>query len=148
MQQFRIFELYLFNGGINYVEDVGNSVFLDGPVAINVFLARVHVELDTGYPGPILAPIVLFLHQEVQFINAVEGGSVFFTVKIKGFEQPHEGYSAFVIKRVAHGLYKGTAKPPIDNNHSEGKMKMIPDMGKLKETAYYYSIIQGSPNTL
>ena len=60
------------------------------------------VELDDCYTCSILASIVLFLHEEVQFIEGVGWRAVFFYVEIKWLQEPDEGDTALVFYSITH----------------------------------------------
>lgn len=46
---------------------------------------------------------MLFLHEEVQLVEAVEGGSIVLVVVVKRFTQAQEGDTAFMPDFVGHG---------------------------------------------
>ena len=80
---------------------------LDGSVGVRTYAIDVNVsgtgiKLDVGQTGAVLTSIVLFLHENLHLVEAVERGAVSASIIVQRFEQPDEGHSTFVFDRFAH----------------------------------------------
>ena len=64
--------------------------------------AGLWVQLDGGHPGPILAAIVLLLHEEVQLVQTMERRAIFLLVVLQGLAQADERDAALVLQLIAH----------------------------------------------
>jgi hypothetical protein len=99
---------------VDFGEDVAKHFLYgtgtDGAFSGNVPFPGFHVEFDIGNTGPVLSTVVLFLHQEVKLVQAVEGRSVFFYVVVKGFEEAQYNNTAFVLDVIAHNGKNRAAK--------------------------------------
>ena len=71
--------------------------------AADVLSARLYIEFDGSHTSTVLPAVALFLQQQLQLIQAVEGRTVLFMVIIKRFEQADHRYSALVFDLIAHG---------------------------------------------
>ena len=68
-------------------EDVLHGLRLVRAYPTDVAFTRLHIEFDTRKSCSILSAVVLFFEHQVHFVDAIEGCTVFFFVKIKRFEQ-------------------------------------------------------------
>lgn len=90
--------------GIDVIENLLDRLGPNGTIAADIAVAWLHIELDIGYTCPILASVVLLLHEEIELVEAVKSGAVLLQVIIEGFPEPQEGDTAFVLDSVAHGM--------------------------------------------
>ena len=78
------------------VESVFNRLLCVRAFAADISRSRRRIELNRSNSCPILPAIALFLHQKVQFVQAVKSRTIFFMVKIKWFEKSDKCYTALV----------------------------------------------------
>jgi hypothetical protein len=72
--------LQLFDFLHDLREDVCDRLMVAAPDAMQEWVARFDIEFDGGYTGSVLAAVVLFFHQQVQLVKAVEDGTVLLKV--------------------------------------------------------------------
>ena len=106
----RIFLLNLSEFSIDLIENILCWIFFNRTCPGNVALSRFHVELNVRNPRTILTTIVLFFHEEVHFINAIQRSTVFLQVVFHGFFKSQKSYSTLMFYRVTHGLLMFVAK--------------------------------------
>ena len=92
-----------FNLGERPLEDILDRRGRVGPPHVGVSRSWRHAELDVHHPGPVLAPVVLFFHQQVHAVQTIQAVTVFFLVVRDGFAEPEKGNAAFVFYVLAHG---------------------------------------------
>ena len=73
-------------------------------------MAGCQVELHAGDAGTILATVMLFLHHQVQFFQAIKRGSVFGEVILERLEKPDQGNTALVFDGFAHRNFDAMSK--------------------------------------
>ncbi len=61
-------------------EDIGDRLVVAAADAVQEGVAGFDIQFDGGYPCAILAAVVLFFHQQVQLVQAVEHGTVLLEV--------------------------------------------------------------------
>ncbi len=86
------------------------------PLAVHELVARRNVQLHGSNTRAVLAAVVLLLHEEIQLIEAPEGGAVFLVIVGKGLAQPDVGEAAFVADGVTHcrkGRPVGVGRRPL-----------------------------------
>ena len=109
LQVIDVFEggrVFVVNGlelGIDLIEDVLGWVLLNGARARDVAISGLHVEFDIGNSGAVLAAVVLLFHQQMHFVEAPQGRSVFVEVVLQWFFEPQKGYATLVLNRITHG---------------------------------------------
>lgn len=74
------FSYELIIGGELFIEELSEGVLFDIPLAEHVGLPGGHVYFGAANADAILASVVLFLHEEEQFLEAPEGLSVFLPI--------------------------------------------------------------------
>ena len=88
-----------FSGEASVSLDRGCRIgLLDG----DIFIARRNIELDIGHSGAVLSAVVLFFHQQTEFVETVEGCSIFFLVEAQGLQKADHCNTAFMFDRIAH----------------------------------------------
>ena len=75
-----IFLLNLSEFSIDLIKNILRWILFDGARSGNVTLSRIHVELNVRYPRTILTTIVLFFHEQVHLIDAIQRSAVLFEV--------------------------------------------------------------------
>jgi hypothetical protein len=83
-------------------ENVLNGSAVDGAQTADVPLSGRHIELDVRQTRSVLPTVVLFLHQEIHLVYAVESRSVFVDVKLEGLFEAKHGNAALVLKEITH----------------------------------------------
>ena len=83
-------------------EDVLDGPRVHGTNPGDVPLARRNVQLDVGESGPVLAPVVLLLHEQVHLIESIKCTAVFVDVVLQRLLQSKHCNAAFVLEKVAH----------------------------------------------
>lgn len=83
----------------NAIKGVG----LNAALAKHVGLSRRHVQFDGSDARPVLAAVVLLLHEEEDAVKTPQGSLVFLLVVAEGTLEPHQSHAAFVLDGVAHG---------------------------------------------
>ena len=86
-----------------FVERVG----LHAPFTEQEGLAGRHVQLHASDTGAVLTPIVLLLHQQVEFGHSPQRRIVFILIVLERFFQPHHRDAAFVGDFIAHRRPRG-----------------------------------------
>ncbi len=61
------------------------------------------VQLDCGYSCPVLAAVMLFFHEQVQLVQAVENGPILLKIIGERLAEPDECQTAFMFYVIAHG---------------------------------------------
>ena len=80
----------------NFVDGTASK----GTFAEHVFLAWLCLEVGAGDARSFLSSIVLLLHEEIEFVESVGSGSVFFLVVTDGFEQANHRHATFMFERL------------------------------------------------
>ena len=102
LQQRRVPAQCIVDSLLDAAKNIRNGLAVNASVAAEVALSGRHVELNGSQPGAVLAPVVLLLHQEVHFVEAVKGRPVLFQVVFQRLAKANKGYAAFVLDGVAH----------------------------------------------
>ena len=84
---------------MNFPKDFADSGTAKGSLAIEKLLARRCVHLHTGQPGTLLTTIMLFLHQQIEFVKAITPRPVLVLIVLQGLAQAYHRHAAFVFKR-------------------------------------------------
>jgi hypothetical protein len=90
---FRVDDTFLtkfFKTGELFVDDERQGVFVRRPSTEHVGLAERHVHLLTTDPDAILAAVVLFLHEQEQFLKPIECPAVFVMEVVQRLQKPNE----------------------------------------------------------
>lgn len=87
---------------VDAMKDVLNGLWLGAAIAADIFFSWCLVELNCREPSTVLAAVVLLLHQQVHLVEAVEAGSVLFSVILKILLQANQGNATLVLDRVTH----------------------------------------------
>lgn len=58
-------------------KDVGDGLVVAAAYAMEEGISWFGIQLDCGYSCPVLAPVMLFFHQEVQLVQTVQDCAVF-----------------------------------------------------------------------
>ena len=99
---FRLIFFSLFDSFCNLVENVLDRILLNGPVAVDILLSWLKFHLHIYDSGSILSPVMLFFHQQIQLVQAILPGTIFFLVIFKRFTQPYQCNSTLVLNQFAH----------------------------------------------
>ena len=90
----------LHNGFLHSIEDFLYGICAQGSLTIDKLLGRPSMKFYTRQSGTFLPPIVLFLHEQHQFIETIHIGTIFLFVVRKRFEQANQSNAAFVFERL------------------------------------------------
>jgi hypothetical protein len=63
---------------LDVLKNIGDSIGSHRTVATDITLTGLNIKLNGGNPGTILAPVMLFFHQKIQLVKAVQRGAVLF----------------------------------------------------------------------
>ena len=77
-------------------KDLRNSPAPQSTLTENKFLASLGLHFHTRQARTLLTTIVLFLHKQVQLIQAILPCAIFLLIKRKRFEQAHHRHTALV----------------------------------------------------
>ena len=83
-------------------EEVGDGLGCHASEAVHEGIARFCIEFDGGDACAILSPIVLFFHQEVQLVEAVERAPLLLHVIGEGLPEANECEAAFMLDGITH----------------------------------------------
>ena len=81
---------------IHRVENLGDRVGACRPLAKHVFFAGGSLELDAGETRSVLSAVMLFLHEEIKFVERIHPCAVFAVIVFERLEQPYHCYAALV----------------------------------------------------
>ncbi len=95
---------------VNCLKDISKSRTGIGTDAVDEFMPGGEVELYAGNPGAILAAVMLLLHHQVQFLQAVKCSPVFGQVIFGRLKEPDQCNAAFVPDGFAHSSFLRGAK--------------------------------------
>ena len=87
-------------------EEILDGASIHGSHARDVTLSGVDVEFDVGQTGAVLPAVVLLFHQQVHFVQPVEGRAVLVDVVLKGLLEAQHRNAALMLERVAHGRWQ------------------------------------------
>ncbi len=79
-------------------ENILDSLCPHSPFSPHVFAAGLCVHIHDAYSGGFLSAVVLFLHHQIEFVEAIAECSVLLVVVIKRLAQADHRYSAFVFE--------------------------------------------------
>ena len=82
---FRVLLLNLLKFRVDLIENILCWIFLNRPCSRNVSVSWFHIELNVRNSSTILTTIMLFFHQEVHFIDAIQRSAVFLQIVFHGF---------------------------------------------------------------
>ena len=85
---------------VHGVEYLGYRPRAETALAEHKLLAGVGLELDAGEARRLLPTVVLFLHQEVEFVEAVHPRAVLLLVIFERSEQTYHCHAAFMLQRL------------------------------------------------
>lgn len=86
--------MLLFEGS---AEDGGNGIFAGGTLTEHVFMSRSLTDTYAGDACALLPAIVLFFHQQVEFVERIIGVGVLIGVILDRLQQTDECYAALVL---------------------------------------------------
>ena len=88
-------------GGVAYcLEYFGDGTAAESTFAQHIFLSWLCLEIGAGDARSFLSSIVLLLHEEIELVESVGSGSVFFLVVTDGFEQANHRHATFMFERL------------------------------------------------
>ena len=87
-------------GGGDGLENFVDGTASKGTFAEHIFLAWLCLEIGAGDARSFLSSIVLLLHEEIELVESVGSGSVFFLVVTDGFEQANHRHATFMFERL------------------------------------------------
>ena len=85
-------------------EYFGDGTAAESTFAQHIFLSWLCIEIGAGNTCPLLSPIVLLLHEEIEFVEGILRGAVFLLVVVERLAQAYHGHAAFVFERF-HCVY-------------------------------------------
>ena len=87
-------------GGVAYcLEYFGDGTAAESTFAQHIFLSWLCIEIGAGNTCPLLSPIVLLLHEEIEFVESVGGGAIFLFIVTDGLEQANHRHATFMFER-------------------------------------------------
>ena len=89
-------------GMAHFIEYILDGRIIYRPDAVDKPVPGIKIKFNAGNPRPVLPPVVLFLHEQVQFVQAVESCSIFGQVEFKRFKEADHGDAAFMVDGIAH----------------------------------------------
>lgn len=91
----------------DFLEDVGHRLLLHGAIPANVAVTRRHVDFNVGNAGPVLSPVYLLVHEQIELVSRVEGCFILVNVILIRLPKANEGNTTFVFNSVAHSRLAG-----------------------------------------
>ena len=82
---------------LHRAEDFGDSPRPHGPFAKHILFARVGLELHTGQSCSLLPTVMLFLHEQIEFIQAIHPGAILLLIVLQRFEQANHCHATFML---------------------------------------------------
>jgi hypothetical protein len=76
LSDIRLILFKLFHFPHNFGEDVGNRLMITAPDAMEKGVTGLYIQFDRRYSSSVLPTVVLFFHQQVQLIQAVQDSAV------------------------------------------------------------------------
>src|SRR5690554_2264479 len=73
-----------------------------GPLPEKILFPRRLVNLQISHSGTILSPIVLLLHQQIQFVESVAPGSIFLLIILQRLQQADQYNAALMLQLLTH----------------------------------------------
>ena len=86
----------------DFLEEVLDGTAIHRTHSGDVPFSGVDVQLDVGQPCPVLPAVVLLLHEQVHFVQAVKRRAVLVNVVLKRLLEAQHGDAALVLEKVAH----------------------------------------------
>ena len=87
-------------GGVAYcLKYFGDGTAAESTFAQHIFLSWLCIEVGAGNTCPLLSPIVLLLHEEIEFVESVGGGAIFLFIVTDGLEQANHRHATFMFER-------------------------------------------------
>ena len=87
---------------VDGVEDFGDGVGALGPLAEHILIAGFRIELHTGHARTLLAAVVLFLHHQIELVEAVHPRAVFFLIIIEWLQQANHRHATVLMYSLFH----------------------------------------------
>ena len=84
--------------------DLDQRIPLRGSFPEQVGLADRHVEFAAANPDPVLAAVVLFLHEEIETLKSPQAGLVFVVVISEVVLEPDKGQTALMFYGITHSV--------------------------------------------
>ena len=84
--------------GVHRVENLGDGSRAQRPFPEHVFLAGVSLQLDASQTRAFLPPVVLFLHKEVELVEAIHPSAILLLVIFERLQEAYHGHAAFVFQ--------------------------------------------------
>ena len=84
-----------------------NLLYGTGPQSafpVDKLLGRTCVQLHASQPGPLLPPVVLFLHEQVELVQPIHVRAVLLLIISEWFQQPHHGDATLVFDNFCHKI--------------------------------------------
>ena len=83
---------------IDSPEYLGDGILPLGFLAEHVFLTSRGIEVDASHAGSLLPAVVLFLHEEVELVQAVAPRAVLLLVIVKWLEEANHRHATFMLQ--------------------------------------------------
>jgi hypothetical protein len=83
-------------------EEVCNRLGGIAAEPMHEWIAGLRIQFDCGDAGTILPPVVLFFHEQVQLVKAVEYTAFLLHVVGEGFPEANECEAAFMLDGITH----------------------------------------------
>ena len=77
-------------------EYFGNGTRTESTFTEHVFLARIGLQLHTRQPRGFLSSVVLLFHQQIELVQPVHPGTIFFLIIFQRLQQPNHCDTAFM----------------------------------------------------
>ena len=98
---FRIVQLFfcqVFEVALHRIEYFGNGARTECTLAEHVFFTGIGFQLYASQPGTFLSAVMLFLHQQIEFVQTVHPCAVLLFVVLQRFQQAYHGDATFMLQ--------------------------------------------------
>ena len=83
-------------------EKIGNRLCGIASQSVHEGVSGFSLELNSGNACPVLSTVVLLLHEEIQFVQAIQCRTLLLLVIGKRLQEPDECQTAFVFDGITH----------------------------------------------
>ena len=90
---------------VNGFEHLGDGILALGLLTKHIFLASRGIEIDTTYTCALLTTVVLFLHHQIEFVQAIAPRTVFLFVVAQRLQQANHRHTTFMLQLLHNFIY-------------------------------------------
>ena len=101
----QLFLCHVLEVALHRTENFGNGTRTERTLTEHIFLAGIGFQFHAGQPGTLLPAIVLFLHQEIEFVEPVHPCTILLFIVLQWFQQAYHGNATFMLQLFHLSIY-------------------------------------------